>query len=487
MSCAAIEKRPGQQVGRYTICDQLASGGMATVHLARLVGSAGFSRVVAAKRMHRHFLADPEFKKMFLAEAQLAARIQHPNVVPILDVLSLDDELIIVMDYVHGEALHSLMRATLKVQQSIPIPVGCAVVAGALQGLHAAHEARNESGEPLGIVHRDVSPQNILVGADGVARVLDFGIAKALRAQNQTDPGTIKGKFSYMAPEVIHGGAITRQTDVFSAGVMLWELLTGTKLFGGASDQERIRGIIAGTYPSPREFNLQVSEALERVVAKALQVDPKNRFASALQFAIAIEVATPIASQHVVGDWVRSIATRTLDGRMNRIHEIETSVVSIPAPLSLPPLQSLMVPAIKKNKSRQSILTTVSSPTAKRRSIQRRGVIAMLGVALMAALGLAYALHGSAGASDVRLSESSALVPISDSTPSVMPAPNADSKTVQPIPAVAANESAPRAAASADIVESPQPRRPSSSRAVTSPRPRAKSPAYAKQYLPNEL
>lgn len=486
MTCAAIEKRPAQQVGRYTICDQLASGGMATVHLARLVGSAGFSRVVAAKRMHRHFLADPEFKKMFLAEAQLAARIQHPNVVPILDVLSLDDELIIVMDYVHGEALHSLVRATLNVQQSIPMSVGCAVVAGALQGLHAAHEARNESGEPLGIVHRDVSPQNILVGADGVARVLDFGIAKAFRAQSQTDPGTIKGKFSYMAPEVIHGGAITRQTDVFSAGVILWELLTSTKLFGGASDRERIMGIIGGKYPSPREFNPQVSEALERVVAKALQVDSKDRFTNALQFAIAIEVASPLASQHVVGEWVRRIAASTLDERMNRIHEIETSVVNMPARLSLPPLQSMTVPA-SKNHSRQSILTTVSSPTAKRRSIQRRGMITMLGVALTAVLGLAYALGGSAGASDTRPSESSTLTPIMVPTPSAIPAPNADVSAVKSIPVVAASESAPRAAGSADSAESPQPRKPSSSRAVTSPRPRAKSPAYAQQYLPSEL
>lgn len=486
MSCAAIEKRPVQQVGRYTICDQLASGGMATVHLARLVGSAGFSRVVAAKRMHPHFLADPEFRKMFLAEAQLAARIQHPNVVPILDVLSLDDELIIFMDYVHGEALHSLMLTTLRDQQPVPLPVACAIVAAALQGLHAAHEARSESGEPLGIVHRDVSPQNILVGADGVARVLDFGIAKALRAQNLTDPGTIKGKFSYMAPEVISGGAITRQTDVFSAGVILWELLAGKKLFGGTSDQERIVGIIRGDYPSPRAFNPRVSEALERVVAKALQVDPNHRFANALQFAIALEVASPLASQHVVGEWVRHIAASILDERMNRIHEIETSVVNMPARLSLPPLQSLTVPA-SRGRVGQSILTTVSSPTAKRRIIRRRGLTTILGVALLAALGFGIALRPRSGTSEAQRAETSTLVPQVIPTPSSIPATKVGMKTAPPESVAAASDSAPQAQATTDSIESPQLRKPASSRALTAPHTRAKSPSHAKKYLPSEL
>jgi len=325
MSLGATGKRPEQQVGRYAIFDEIAAGGMATVHLARLVGSGGFSRVVAAKRMHRHFLQDPEFKRMFLVEARLAARILHPNVVPIVDVLSLEDEIIIVMEYVHGESLLALMRAARKTKRSIPIPIGCAVVAASLEGLHAAHEAQNEEGAPLGIVHRDVSPQNVLVGADGVARVLDFGIAKAVHEQNQTNPGTLKGKFSYMAPEVVTGGAITRQADIFSAGVVLWEVLAGKMLFGGTSEHERLLRIVQGDYPSPRQYNAAVPEALATIVAKALAVEASARYATALDFAVEIESVVSVPSRRVIGAWVRQLAANTLDKRETLIHEIETS------------------------------------------------------------------------------------------------------------------------------------------------------------------
>jgi serine/threonine protein kinase len=328
MSLAATPKRPEHQVGRYAIFDEIAAGGMATVHLARLVGSGGFSRVVAAKRMHRHFLQDANFRRMFLAEARMAARILHPNVVPILDVLSDDDdELIIVMEYIHGESLLALLRAAKKAKQAISVPIACAIAAALLEGLHAAHEAQNEQGEPLGIVHRDVSPQNVLVGADGVARVLDFGIAKAVHEQTHTNPGTLKGKFSYMAPEVVRGAPVTRQADVFSAAIVLWEVLSGKMLFGGASEHERLTRIVAGNYPSPRQYNPRVSPALEKVVAKALQLDTATRYATAQEFAVEIESAIPIAPRRVVSDWVRRLAASTLDQREAMIHDIETSSV----------------------------------------------------------------------------------------------------------------------------------------------------------------
>jgi eukaryotic-like serine/threonine-protein kinase len=320
-------KLPEQQVGRYAIFDRIAAGGMATVHLARLVGSEGFSRVVAVKRMHPHLLENDEFKRMFVAEAKLAARVRHPNVVPILDVLlhKNENELVIVMEYVHGDSLQALLRASQGA--AVPPAIASALIVSTLQGLHAAHEAKRENGEPLGIVHRDVSPHNVLVGADGVTRVLDFGIAKAVHARSETNPGTLKGKFSYMAPELIHGQPATRQADVFSAAVVLWELLTGRRLFGGATDQERLLRIVSGGYPTPSSVNPALSPAIDRVVMKGLEPNPRARYEHALEMAIELERELPMASQRVVGAWVTELVSDVLAARTQLMHEVETSAV----------------------------------------------------------------------------------------------------------------------------------------------------------------
>src|SRR6185369_14610263 len=211
-------------------------GGMATVHLVRLLGPVGFSRTVAIKRLHAQFASDPEFVSMFLDEARLAARIRHPNVVPTLDVVTTGGELFLVMEYVPGESAARLARALRERQQTIPLRVLSGIITGVLHGLHAAHEAKDEQGAPLSIVHRDVSPQNVLVGTDGVARVLDFGVAKAAGRIHQTREGSVKGKLPYMPPEQMRGGEISRKTDVYAAAVVLWECLTGEWLFDGPND-----------------------------------------------------------------------------------------------------------------------------------------------------------------------------------------------------------------------------------------------------------
>ncbi|HET9953126.1 MAG TPA: serine/threonine-protein kinase [Polyangiaceae bacterium] len=325
MSLRAVEKQPEQQVGRYAIFDRLASGGMASVHIARLLGREGFSRVVAAKRMHRHFLEDSAFRRMFLEEARLAARVRHPNVVPIVDVLSQGDEIILVMEYVHGESLQALTR--LASGAPFPIPIACAIMTGTLHGLHAAHEARNERGEPLGIVHRDVSPHNILVGADGVVRVADFGVAKAVHAREDSAPGVVKGKVSFLAPEVVRGAPATRRSDIFSAATVFWELLAGRRLFAGATEQERLLAIVNGNYPALSAFNARVPEALERLVAKGLMLEATERYETALEFAIEVEREVQLASQRAVGDWVERLAADELERRANLIHEVETSII----------------------------------------------------------------------------------------------------------------------------------------------------------------
>jgi eukaryotic-like serine/threonine-protein kinase len=191
---ATLEEQSGRIIGRYAIYDAIASGGMAVVHFGRLLGQAGFSRTVAIKRLHPQYATDPEFVAMFLDEAHLAVRVQHPNVVAPLDVVFADDELLVVMDYVSGETLAQLLRCT---HGGPPAPAVIArVLVDTLQGLHAAHCAVDEHGAPLSIVHRDVSPQNVIVGTDGLSRVLDFGVAKAAMRSHATKDGEVKGKIA---------------------------------------------------------------------------------------------------------------------------------------------------------------------------------------------------------------------------------------------------------------------------------------------------
>jgi serine/threonine-protein kinase len=209
---------------------------MATVHLGRLLGSVGFSRTVAIKRLHARYAKDPSFVAMLLDEARLAARVSHPNVVQTLDVVEERGELFVVMEYVRGETL-SRLQGLSRGGTRVPPSIAVAVLAGALHGLHAAHEAIDEHGAALGIVHRDVSPQNILVGLDGTPRMLDFGIAKAEGRQESTRDGEIKGKLPYMAPEQLTGGSIDRRVDTYAAAVVLWEALVGRRLFSGDSTQ----------------------------------------------------------------------------------------------------------------------------------------------------------------------------------------------------------------------------------------------------------
>jgi serine/threonine-protein kinase len=311
-------------IGRYALYDEIAAGGMATVHLGRLLGPAGFARTVAIKRLHPQFAKDPEFVSMFLDEARLAARIRHPNVVSTLDVVAESGELFLVMDYVQGEALSKLIRAARERQERIPPRIVSGVLSGALQGLHAAHEAKNERGEPLGIVHRDISPQNVMVGADGVARVLDFGVAKAAGRIQTTREGQIKGKLAYMAPEQLQGH-VTRRTDIYAAGVVLWEALVGKRLFSGDNEGAILTKILQGSIEPPSAIVPELGPAVDEVILRALDRDPEQRFATAREMAVAVERAIPPASSTEIGEWVEHVAHTTLATRAERLAEIESS------------------------------------------------------------------------------------------------------------------------------------------------------------------
>jgi eukaryotic-like serine/threonine-protein kinase len=325
-------------LGRYALYEKIASGGMASVHLGRLLGPVGFARTVAIKRMHPQFSEDPEFVSMFLDEARLAARIRHPHVVPTIDVVAMAGELFLVMDFVQGESLSRLIRAAKTRGERIPPEIVAAMMVGALHGLHAAHEAKSDRGEPLGIVHRDVSPHNILVGTDGVARVLDFGVAKAVGRLQTTREGQLKGKLAYMAPEQVRG-EVTRVTDVYSASVVLWEALTGKRLFFGDNEAQVLDQLLRGTRVPPSKHVRGLPSALDKVTMRGLNVDPGKRFATAREMALALEHAIPPATASTIGDWVEMAAKETLDERSARIFSIESDS-SVQAPAMPPPSPS---------------------------------------------------------------------------------------------------------------------------------------------------
>jgi serine/threonine-protein kinase len=318
-------KREPLVVGRYAIHGEVASGGMATVHFGRLVGPIGFSRTVAIKRLHPQYAKDPDFVAMFLDEARLAARIQHPNVVPTLDVVSTDGELFLVMEYVQGETLSRLSRAVREANAHIPARVAAAMLVGVLHGLHAAHEAKDERGNPLGIVHRDVSPQNILIGVDGVPRVLDFGVAKAAVRLQTTREGQLKGKLAYMAPEQLSAGVVNRLTDVYAAGVLLWEALTTKRLFEADSEGALLSLVLRGKVEPPSTIVPGIDAAYDEITLRALEKEPQKRFQTAREMAIALERCAPVAMPSEVGEWVEATAHEGLQRRLERIAEIESS------------------------------------------------------------------------------------------------------------------------------------------------------------------
>jgi serine/threonine protein kinase len=300
---------------RYLLHEQIGSGGMATVHIGRLVAPLGFSRVVAIKRLHESLSRDARFAAMLLDEARIAARVRHPNVVSTLDVIVEQGECRLVMESIEGESLASLLQTSSQRGLSGPPSIADAIAVSVLHGLHAAHIARSPSGEPLGIMHRDVSPQNVLVGTDGVARIFDFGIAKAVGCLQQTRVGEFKGKLAYVAPERLHGLPPTQSVDVYSSAVVLWETLTGSRLFHGASEEELCEQVLRGAVSPPSHVAPSIPAILDGIVLRGLSSCPDVRFQSAEQMALALERAIVPATTIQVGAWVRELAAEALEQR----------------------------------------------------------------------------------------------------------------------------------------------------------------------------
>ncbi|MDI1483358.1 serine/threonine-protein kinase [Polyangium sp. y55x31] len=284
-----------ERIGAYEVIAELASGGMATTYLARKTGEVGFERLVVLKRVHPHLLKEPNLRDMLGDEARVAASMRHPNVVPVEDVVDASGELCLVMPYVESLSLGALLDATRRAGERLPPAVASRILLDVLAGLDAAHEAKDLRGEPLEIVHRDVSPRNVLVGTDGRARLIDFGVAKAARRITQTKSGIMKGTIAYMAPEQLRRRELDRRADVFAAGVVLHEAITGERLFDGHDEADVLIGVLADEIPRLSEAISGLPPAVDEVLDAALCRDPEERFASAAAFAEALERALPPA------------------------------------------------------------------------------------------------------------------------------------------------------------------------------------------------
>jgi serine/threonine protein kinase len=323
-----------ESVGRYVLHPPFARGGMATVHTARRVAGGAVGPLVAVKRLHAELVDDPDFVEMFHDEARIASRIHHPNVVSVLDVIASEREVLLVQEYVHGVPLSVLLKATIADRTPIPHDIVVAVVVGVLAGLHAAHEATDERGVALDVVHRDVSPQNVIVSVDGIPRLLDFGIAKATTCSHRTQEGVLKGKLAYMSPEQLRGEVLCRRADVYAAGVLLWELLANKRFHDGKSDLELVAAIAEGELPSvtgavgdtfldgDRYAGLV---ALEPVAMRAIASDADDRFPTAAAMLQALAAAYPAARAVEVAAWVKSVGAEYLERRDRALASNEES------------------------------------------------------------------------------------------------------------------------------------------------------------------
>lgn len=405
---AALESRSRQstQLGRYALYDQIAEGGMASVHLGRLTGPVGFSKIVAIKQMHESAARNPDFVAMFLDEARLSGRVQHPNVVATIDVIAKGGEAFLIMEYVHGEALSALLRAARTRDERLSPAFAVHIMCDVLAGLHAAHEAKDENGEPLGIVHRDVSPQNIMIGVDGIARVLDFGIAKAAGRLQETQTGQLKGKLGYMAPEQLLGRPLDRRTDVFAAGIVAWEMLSGRKMFDADSSGQLMYQVLEFEVPALSSFS-DVPEELSQAVQRAMERDPNKRFATAKEFAHELEQTTELVSSRRVGEWVSSLCGEALTRRADQVRAIEAaatggSSVVTRVGLGIPNEHDSYRPAKEDALTEPgTAATTIENPITEATPPPRRRwpwLVAVAGASLLGVIGIWASQRGEAPA-----------------------------------------------------------------------------------------
>jgi len=372
-----------QRVERYELMGEIASGGMATVYLARLLGMGGFQRFVAMKRLHPHLASEKEFVEMFLDEARIAARIHHPNVVPILEVGASTVGYYLVMEYIEGDTLARLLARAASTGKRLPVSIALRIAIDMLSGLHAAHELHDDQNQPVNLVHRDVSPQNVLVGQDGIARITDFGVARAASRLTATRVGQLKGKIAYMAPEQAAGAEdLDRRADVFSSGIVIWEALAQKRLFKAENEAATLSRVI--TEPVPLLFQIAplVSKEVSGVVMRALDRDPDKRFPSCAAFADALEAAgalkDKVASPRELAAYVNEVMGQEIAQQRDNVrtwlaHSEPTGAAAMDLPSGVLPSSSVSAAAMSipgfVEASRSGLsgsLSAVQQPTPSR-------------------------------------------------------------------------------------------------------------------------
>src|SRR4051812_42822540 len=268
--------------GKYYLLERINVGGMAEVFKAKTFGVEGFERLLAVKRILPNIAEDEEFIAMFIDEAKIAVKLQHANIAQIFYLGKVDDSFFIALEYVHGRDLRSIFDRMRNKAESLPISMACYVTMQVCEGLDYAHNKRDAQGRELNLVHRDISPQNVLIGYEGEVKLIDFGIAKAAGKASKTQAGILKGKFGYMSPEQVRGLPIDKRSDIFAVGIVLYELLTGERLFIGESDFSTLEKVRNVEIQPPSSYNKKIPDELERIVLKALAKDPEDRYQNAI-------------------------------------------------------------------------------------------------------------------------------------------------------------------------------------------------------------
>jgi serine/threonine-protein kinase len=278
-----------QQLGRYQILKELATGGIADVFLARATGLEGFTRHVVLKSIRRELAAEPRFVTAFLDEARIAASLHHHNIVQVYDIGEQNGAYFFAMEYVHSEDVRTLLNRVRERNEVVPLDQAISIMTATAAGLHYAHEAVSPQGVKLDVVHRDVAPSNILVGYDGSVKLVDFGLAKAALRSTTTAAGTVRGKASYMSPEQCRGEKIDRRADIFGLGIVMYELITAQRLFKGTTDFDTMQAVVEGDIPPPSSVRRDVPPALDAIILRALAKDPNARYQTAEAFRAAVE------------------------------------------------------------------------------------------------------------------------------------------------------------------------------------------------------